>query len=199
MIGRTEGDLQFPLDGRMSARHVEITLQVVGGSHRWVITDLQSTHGMFVRVSKTPLADRAEILVGGGRYRFEAAQVVDDRTIDQPGHAGPDTARTQGLDEATAQFRPAALTELIGREIGNRIVLVKDEYWIGSDPACAIGRADDPFCEGRHVRIARNRKGQWVAEHHKTQNGLWLRMSQIPADSQVMFQVGEQRFRLRVD
>ncbi len=45
-IGRTEGNLCIPFDGRISARHVEITHQVVGGLHRWVITDLQSTHGM---------------------------------------------------------------------------------------------------------------------------------------------------------
>src|SRR5262249_52526558 len=45
-IGRTEGDLRFPMDGRMSSWHVEITHQVVGGLHRWVVTDLQSTHGL---------------------------------------------------------------------------------------------------------------------------------------------------------
>ena len=59
----------------MSARHVEITHQIVGGLHRWVVTDLQSTHGMFVRVSRTVLADKAEFLVGNGRYRFDAPQV----------------------------------------------------------------------------------------------------------------------------
>ena len=71
-IGRTEGDLRIPLDGRMSARHVEITYQNVGGLHRWVVTDLQSTHGLYVRVSRTVLADKAEFLVGNGRYRFDA-------------------------------------------------------------------------------------------------------------------------------
>ena len=87
IIGRTEGDLRIPLDGRMSARHVEITHQNVGGLHRWVVTDLQSTHGMFVRVSRTVLADKAEILVGNGRYRFDAPQADaghDDRLRAEP-------------------------------------------------------------------------------------------------------------------
>ena len=54
IIGRTEGDLCIPIDGRISARHVEITLQTIGAvHHRWVVTDLQSTHGLFVRVSRT--------------------------------------------------------------------------------------------------------------------------------------------------
>src|SRR4051794_40080268 len=31
VIGRTEGNLTIPIDGRISSRHVEITHQVVGG------------------------------------------------------------------------------------------------------------------------------------------------------------------------
>jgi hypothetical protein len=84
VIGRAEGDLRFPLDGRMSGRHVEITHQYVGGVHRWVVTDLQSTHGMFVRVSKTVLADKAEILVGNGRYRFGGIKGARSRSQARP-------------------------------------------------------------------------------------------------------------------
>ena len=153
-IGRTEGDLRFPLDGRMSARHVEITHQVVGGLHRWVVTDLQSTHGMFIRVSRTALADKAEFLVGNGRYRFDASQTDRDATVDQvPTELV--SGETQGWAEGTGPFRPPALTELLGREIGNRLLLVKGEYWIGSDPSCLVCRPDDPFCEPQHVRLYR--------------------------------------------
>jgi len=197
-IGRTEGDLRFPLDGRVSSRHVEVTHQAVGGRHRWVVTDLQSTHGLFVRVSRTALADRAEFLVGNGRYRFEASQPDTGATADHLGGGASDTGGTQGWADGPGPFRPPALTELLGREIGNRLLLVKDEYWIGSDPACAVGRPDDPYCDPRHVRLSRSAKGGWNAEHHKTQNGLWLRMTQIVVESMIQFQVGEQRFRLKV-
>jgi pSer/pThr/pTyr-binding forkhead associated (FHA) protein len=196
-IGRTEGDLRFPLDGRMSAKHVEITHQVVGGLHRWVVTDLQSTHGMFVRVSRTALADQAEILIGDGRYRFDAAQVERDATADHI-PSEQNFGQTQGLDDGANLFRPPALTELLGREIGNRIVLIKQEYWIGSDPSCQVCRPDDPFCEARHARLHRNSRGNWYAEHNKTQNGLWLRMAQITAEGMIYFQIGEQRFKLKV-
>jgi hypothetical protein len=196
-IGRTEGDLRIPIDARMSARHVEITLQTVGGVHRWVVTDLQSTHGMFVRVSKTPLADGAEILVGNGRYRFDCPQHTGDATADYvPSDADHD--QTRGWDAGPNPFRPPSLTELVGNQIGNRVMLVKPEYWIGSGPECAVCRADDPFCEPRHVRVFRGPKGNWNAEHNRTQNGLWLRMSQIVAESMIQFQIGEQRFRLKV-
>jgi hypothetical protein len=197
IIGRTEGDFCIPLDGRISARHVEITHQVVGGLHRWVVTDLQSTHGMFVRVSKTVLADKAEFLVGNGRYRFEAPQVDAGPTLDHAGNE-PGFSETRPLDEGASPFRPPAVTELLGKEIGNRILLVKNEYWIGSDPTCPICRTDDPFCEPRQVRLYRGSRGAWHAEHHKTPNGLWLRMPQITVESLAQFQIGEQRFQLRV-
>ncbi len=196
-IGRTEGDLRFPLDGRMSARHVEITHQAVGGRHRWVVTDLQSTHGMFVRVSRAALADRAEFLVGNGRYQFDENRVEPGTATEEP--AGLDTSQTQGWAEGAGSFRPPAVTELLGREVGNRVLLIKPEYWIGTDASCAICRPDDPFCEPKHVRLARSLKGTWSAEHNKTRNGLWLRMAQLTVDGMVLFQVGEQRFKMTIN
>ncbi len=198
IIGRTEGDLCIPLDGRISAKHVEITHQVVGGLHRWVVTDLQSTHGMFVRVSRTVLADKAEFLVGNGRYRFDAPQVDAGQTVDHVPNEGG-FSETHGLDDGASPLRPAAVTELIGKDIGNRMLLIKAEYWIGSDPSCPICRPDDPFCEPRHIRLYRGGKhGGWHAEHQKSLNGLWLRMPQIAVESTARFQIGEQQFQLRV-
>jgi hypothetical protein len=197
LIGRTEGDLRIPFDGRMSARHVEITCQHVGGLHRWVVTDLQSTHGMFVRVSRTVLADKAEFLVGNGRYRFDAPQSDPGATVDS-GAEVPGRGAAHGWDEGPSPFRPPALIELLGSEVGNRILLARNEYWIGSDPSCPIGRPDDPFCEPKHVRLYRKPTGDWYVEHNKTPNGLWLRMSQITVEATVQFQAGEQRFQIKV-
>ncbi len=158
VIGRTEGDLRIRLDNRMSARHVEITYQNVGGIHRWVVTDLQSTHGMFVRVSKTVLADKAEVLVGNGRYRFDAPQVETAATADYSADL-PGRGETHGWDDGPSPFRPPALTELIGSEIGNRILLVKPEYWIGSDPtARSAGRMTRSASRGTSVFIGNPRE-----------------------------------------
>jgi hypothetical protein len=197
IIGRSEGDLRIPIDNRISARHVEITLQNVGGVSRWVLTDLNSTHGMFVRVSRTILNDRAEILVGKGRYRFDMPQGQASATVD-PGADPPARGQTLGWSGEPSPLRPPSITELIGNDIGNRMLLVKAEYWIGTDPTCAICRPDDSFCEPRHVRLFRSQSGAWHAEHNKTMNGLWLRMPQIVVESSVRFQIGEQRFQLKV-
>jgi len=78
------------------------------------------------------------------------------------------------------------------------MLLTNNEYWIGSDPACPICRPDDPFCEPRRLRLYRNDKGSWHAEHNRTVNGLWLRKPQITVESVAQFQVGEQRFQLKV-
>ena len=82
VIGRSEGDLRIAHDELISARHVEITRLRVGEAYRWVITDLQTTNGLFVRVSRTVLADKAEFLVGRGRYRLEAPTEVLPNTVD---------------------------------------------------------------------------------------------------------------------
>jgi pSer/pThr/pTyr-binding forkhead associated (FHA) protein len=194
VIGRTEGDLCIPIDGRISSRHVEISLQAIGGTPRWVVTDLQSTHGLYVRVSRVLLADEAEFLVGGGRYEFDARQHAPGISADEPGFS-----RTHGWPDAATTGRPPTLTELLGAEIGNRVLLTNPEYWIGSDPTCAFHRPHDPFCEPRHVRLYRKPSGAWHAENNKSPNGLWVRMSQITVDAMVQFQIGEQRFRLRVN
>jgi pSer/pThr/pTyr-binding forkhead associated (FHA) protein len=197
VIGRTEGDLCIPFDGLISSRHLEITCQQVGGMNRWVITDLQSKNGLFVRVSKTPLVDQAEFLVGRGRYRVDAMHVAPAALTGLDPSGGP-PGKTRGWGEGTQLMRPAALTEMVGAEIGSRIILVKAEYWIGSDPSCPICRSDDPFCEPHHVRLYRGSKENWHVQNNKSSNGLWVRMPQITVDSLAQFQIGEQRFRLKI-
>jgi hypothetical protein len=195
VIGRTAGDLLVPHDPLVSARHAEVTRQQVGGLWRWVVTDLQSANGLFVRLSRAALADRTEFLAGGGRYRFDAADGGPDGTLD---HAPGDPAEaggTQGPRDPAG--RPPALTELVGGGIGNRVVLTRPEYWIGTDPGCAVCRPDDPFCEPRQVRVYRTPKG-WAADHPKTVNGLWVRVPQVVVERAVQFQLGEQRFKLVV-
>ena len=91
VIGRTEGDLTIPHDALMSTRHAAVTRQQVGGAWRWVVTDLQSTNGLFVRLSRTLLKDGREFLAGDGRYRFDAPDDPAgglDGTLDyKPGEA----------------------------------------------------------------------------------------------------------------
>lgn len=197
VIGRTDGDLVIPHDGMISSRHVEITRQLVGSQPRWVITDLQSTNGLFVRISRTPLNDQSELLVGKGRYRLIAPTTDGAATADYvPPEKARNTTQAWGADGAAPTI--PALVELVGKAFGNRVALIGPEYWIGGDPACEIYRPNDPFCESRHARLTRDAKGSWLIEQSKTVNGLWFRVPQVVCESVVQFQIGEQRFRLKL-
>jgi pSer/pThr/pTyr-binding forkhead associated (FHA) protein len=195
VIGRSEGDFLVPHDPQISARHLEITRHRVGEQYRWVLTDLQTTNGLFIRVSRTALADRAEFLVGTGRYRFEAPGSVLPETLDSlPPGAREGSTRALGTD-AAALLQPT-LVELAGGKVLSRLPLAKPEYWIGSGPDCAICRAGDPFVEPRHARLYRDANGAWHAQNNKSSNGLWVKVPQITVTDSCLFQIGEQRFRL---
>jgi len=196
-IGRAEGDFLIPHDDQISSKHIEITRQLVSGEHRWVVTDLQSTNGLFLRVSRTILKDRAEFLVGNGRYRFEQGgqQLAD--TVDHIA-SGPIPAGTVGSDQVAPAGSSAALVELVAGGIGTRQILTKNEYWIGSDPGCAFCRSADSFVEPRHVRVFRAPDGIWHAQNNKTANGVWLKVPQVSVEESVLCQIGEQRLRLKV-
>lgn len=193
VIGRSEGDFLVPHDARVSSRHVEIARRPGPAPNRWVVTDLRSTNGVFVRVRRAVLADGAEFLVGGGRYRFESSRVA----ALAPPPIAADRTLGWGLDAGSLVDRPPALVELIAAEEGSRVFLHDPETWLGTDPSCAIRRPDDPFCEPRHLRFATTPAGEWMAEHNGTHNGLWLRMDRVEVEALILFQIGEQRFRLK--
>jgi hypothetical protein len=197
VIGRTEGDLLLGADELVSGRHAEIVCQQVGGGYRWVVADLQSRNGLYVRVHRTYLADGAEFLVGQGRYRFDLPPAAGggETTDEIPDLA--DGSGTRGQDSAT-ELRPM-LTELTAAGPGARIPLLAAEAWVGSDAVCVVRRPHDPFVAPRHVRLAYDRKKRaWRAANNRTDNGLWVRVPQIAVTRECSFQIGEQRFRLTV-
>lgn len=197
IIGRTEGDLLLPHDSLISSRHVEISRQRIGEQFRWVITDLQTTNGLFVRVSRTMLTDKCEFLVGSGRYRFEAPKAAHLNAADHlKSNVQPGMTRPWGMDVAPSLC--PVLVDVTAGQDGERLTLNKPECWIGSDPSCSIRRAVDPFVEPRHARLYRDEKGNWQAHHNKTLNGLWLRVPQVTVQDSCRFQIGEQRLRLTV-
>ena len=194
VIGRSEGDLILPHDGLISSRHVEITRERGEGSYRWVIADLQTTNGLFIRVSRIALASGAEFLVGQGRYRFEAVPVPPGESASPGANHG---STPPGSANAFALLGGASLAEVAPAGLGTRVSLTLAEYWIGSDPSCVFRRDSDPFVEPRHVRLSRDGKGAWQAQHSKSLNGLWLRVPQVTVEEGCLFQIGEQRLRLK--
>lgn len=195
IIGRSEGHLILDNDELISGRHVEITRQSLGRDYRWVLTDLNSTNGLFVRIRKGPLENGAEFLVGNGRYRYETPLDQTEAEEFVPYESRGPRTRFQGQE-----FRPRypTLVELIGGQPQTKLQLMHPEYWIGSDSSCVIGRPDDPFADPQHARLYRDDDARWWFENNNSVNGIWLRQVQWEVRGSCKFQVGEQRFKLDV-
>src|SRR4051794_9083594 len=55
VIGRSDGDVLIPHDVQMSGRHAEIVREMTAKGWRWLLRDLGSTNGTFVRIGMTVL------------------------------------------------------------------------------------------------------------------------------------------------
>src|SRR4051794_18598602 len=199
LIGRVEGDVVIPHDTMMSGRHAELVRRNDGGRFRWHLTDLGSTNGTFVRVGNAVLRHNQEILLGSRCYRFDAAPQGADRladTTDQEAGPAPGTRGWQGV--SAADLIPS-LVELTPKGEGQRFPLTRPENFVGRNPTtCAVVLTNDPFVSPQHPPVYQDAKGRWHVENARSLNGLWLRVEQAPLDTACQFQLGEQRFLLRV-
>lgn len=193
VIGRSEGDLVLPHDGQVSGRHAELARhQEEDKSWVWVLSDLGSTNGTFVRAGAAVLKDGQEFLVGRTRYRFDGG--AGDTQMPPADSPKGTIAWNSG-----ANLPVPSVVELTLAGPGARVPLLQAEYWIGSDStACAIVPAGDPFVSPRHARLSRDAKGRWHVNNNKAVNGVWVRVEQMELASSCQFQIGEQRFSFKV-
>jgi pSer/pThr/pTyr-binding forkhead associated (FHA) protein len=196
IIGRAEGDILVPHDPGISSRHAELVRVNADDRVRWVLRDLQSRNGTFVLIKDAPLRHLHEFVVGTRRFRFEAAE-----SGAPPDPAAPVRNTTRGWQAVTpadtARLVPS-IVELTNAGDGARTQLAAAEYWIGSDRTCGIIVSGDPFVSRRHAKLVRTAKGTWQIENAGSRNGTWLRIAEVPIESSVEFQAGEQRFLAKV-
>jgi pSer/pThr/pTyr-binding forkhead associated (FHA) protein len=197
-IGRSNADVVIPHDSQISSTHARITRRLVGGMFQWFLTDLDSTNGTFIRVAKVALADGQLVLLGSHRYVFRAAQMP----VAPPGpEAGPRN-QTQGWQQISAADVARLTSTLVrlnpdGTEQSYR--LDRDDLLIGqSSEACQIVLAGDPAVSRIHARVRRGGDGRFVLENANSRNGVWLGIREQRLHKSSHFQLGEQRFRLRV-
>jgi pSer/pThr/pTyr-binding forkhead associated (FHA) protein len=193
VIGRTEGNLLIPHDTMISSRHAEITRHADKGHHRWFLTDLQSTNGTYVRVSSVPLRHGQEVLIGTHRFRFEAGAVDLGEGDAELGMA------TRGWQQVNPVELLPALVELTPQGEGQRFTLDRQDHWIGRDARqCSVVLAHDALVSPRHARMHRDAQGRWVLDNASSLNGTWLRIPKLQLDVTCQFQLGEQRFLLKI-
>jgi pSer/pThr/pTyr-binding forkhead associated (FHA) protein len=186
-IGRTQGDLVIPHDERMSGRHAEIRRINEDGNWKWLLADLGSTNGTFVRVHKCSIRSGQELMIGHRRFRFEDVS-------NGPAAEPSDHKRTATW---AAPVVTAALVELTSQNDGHRYPVSGADQWIGRSADCAVP-LDDPMIADHHARLTRDERG-WRLESHEARDGIWLRIDKpVPVDRSCAFQLGEQRFLLKV-
>lgn len=199
ILGRTTGDITIPHDSGVSGTHAEIVREQTDGDFRWLIRDLDSRNGTFVRVSKARLAHNQQILIGAQRFRFSAAQKEETNDTPPPEEEDNATKPWQSVSHDELAKLIPALVELGPEGEGERYLLDKPELIVGSSiRECNITLKDDPFVSGLHCRVFRDDRGRWTIENRDSLNGVWLRIESTPIIGDCEFQLGEQRFSFRV-
>jgi pSer/pThr/pTyr-binding forkhead associated (FHA) protein len=197
-IGRSNADVLIAHDSQISSTHARISRRLIQGAYEWFLTDLNSTNGTFIRVAKVTFTDGQFILLGSHRYLFRAAQLP--ATLPEPAE-GPRN-QTRGWQQITpidvGRLTPA-LVRLHPDGTEQPYRLDRDNLIVGqSNGACQMVIADDPAISGVHARIRRNEEGRFVIENMNSRNGVWLAISERRLENKAHFQLGEQRFRLRI-
>ncbi len=194
VIGRVEGNLVIDNDTEISGRHAELIRVFDNGRHFWQLHDLKSTNGTFVRAAVALLKDQQEVLLGGRRYRFEIETADDatDRT------RSPSTRKVQQAPSRTEQRALASLVEVGETGSEKRFAITSTEHWIGRDSRLSSIVLDDPMVSPRHARLYRDKQNRWLLSNAKSLNGIWLRINRIDLGSTAQFQLGEQRFSIRM-
>jgi hypothetical protein len=195
-IGRSGGDLLIGHDTMMSARHAKITLERLDGRYLYYLNDLDSKNGTFVRIAGGLLKNANQLLVGGRHYRFDDnVQGTSDIRPPDPSGGG-----TRGWQTVSASDLMASLVEVKSDgTTGQRFFLQGRELWFGADAgSCQIVVGGDPFLDPRAFRLFRDPRDRWHLDNAQSVNGTWLRVQRVAVRNVVQFQLGEQRFLLRV-
>jgi pSer/pThr/pTyr-binding forkhead associated (FHA) protein len=197
-IGRSNADVVIPHDSQISSTHARISRRLVTGAYQWFLTDLESTNGSFIRVAKVSLVDGQLVLLGSHRYQFRAAQLPAAPPEPESG-ARNQTRGWQQLSATEITRLTAAIVRLNPDGTEQSYRLDRDELLIGKSPgACQIVLADDPAVSKIHARVRRGGDGRFVLENANSRNGVWLGIQEQRLHKTAHFQLGEQRFRLRV-
>lgn len=193
-IGR-KADVSIPHDPGIANEHARITRSKSRDKYRWIVQDLDSPGGMFVRVKKAMLRDGTEFLAGSYRYKFVGASTsLGSRT---QLHARLEAGSIPGQSMSQSEVAFPSI-QRVQSGWGEHLWLIADDYWIGRDKSCGLCVPDDRLLADKHVQLSRSSSG-WQLSSFGVTNGFWLRMQEVQVTKSCTFQLGEQRFRLVVD
>lgn len=186
-IGRTEGDFTVPSDRTLSGKHAEIRRVENRGQFSWVLVDLDTANGTFVRANAATFFADTIVILGGRRYRL--SHPYDDLKLEGG-------ASTTMLDKRAA---PADLCPML-TETGTAATALKfpiqaSEVTVGRLGGGSGISIDDPHLAKHHAKITRSPEGVWRIRAGQTENGVWANIRSVALTSHCYFRCGEQCFR----
>jgi pSer/pThr/pTyr-binding forkhead associated (FHA) protein len=92
-----------------------------------------------------------------------------------------------------------SLVEMAPRGNGTEYSLGEGDNIVGSSKSrSTLTIAGDPFVSSTHARVFKDKKNRWIIENLNSLNGIWLRIEEMALDTGGEFQIGEQRFLVRI-
>lgn len=171
----------------MSALHARIKLhQVSEGRWNWVIEDMNSRHGLFMRLDSFEVIPGMQFVIGGTKISVRGPQQA---------LASNTTNLFQPFldDEPGARSKPEFT-------VGSYSVDHKNTVLNFSSNSSIIGRLTVPCLEAdsciepQHVRIVRSENQILTVHDNRSLNGTWLRIKEARLADTQSFLIGEQRF-----
>jgi len=183
VIGRSRGDILIENDAHVSDRHAEIRRELKEGTFTWVLNDLRSTNGTYVKVLKQNLAEGDCLLLGQRYFRFSRVESNESER------------RSDRLPScALVQFAVAA-----GEKRQIHLLNQSKPNLIGNGQAGPKATWKDEFLDQEHARIACDQNDQWCIEDLGSLNGTWIKTQSLPLLDGISFQLGGQRFTFCID
>ena len=171
VVGRRTGGVAIPHDPFLEVNHARLDRLPGGG---WLLTDLGSADGTWVRVMTARLRPGTRFQIGGTRLVF-------GRGVDGVAAFAP-----AGRDEDDAPMASPQPPFLIGRA---------DAVSGRAEPGLPTLLLDDPFVSPIHAEVIAGRSAWRIV--NRGLNGLWVRVdAPVRLDSVAQFQCGDQRFVL---
>jgi len=189
VIGRNQGDVNYPDDVLLSPRHA--CLEIREG--KLFLRDLDSQNGVYVRQRQdSELASGDMFVLGRKLFRFatqsrEEAEGGGEGTVVWSGapklRRGPVTAKLE-------------LIKITG-EIMQEFPLEKPETTLGRATGDLVFK-DDPYMSGKHARVVAQ-AGRFILQDLKSRNGVYRRIrKEIELLEGDEFFLGEQIFQAAV-
>jgi len=199
-IGRSEGDVLIGDDRYLSPRHARIVRRTEGlppgRSPEFVLLDLASTNGVYLRVGRdsgreAALQDQDLFLIGQQVLKFEVVRDAEEGL-------GPATQHGTLIFGTPATPRYARVSQRSVEGVARDVFHVhKAETVLGRESGDIVF-PDDPFLSRRHAAIKFESEGRrFVLNDLGSSNGTFIQIrGQVTIKSGDQFRIGQQLFRV---